>query len=475
MNAPILAKPISTSYLPDQTTLPQGAAVQAANAVKLSQDDAKKTLHLAPEPATPAPAAKRRKVDIALPNEHSPDPHPIKIYTERTQDLQAIMILLNQAENSNYESLAGSTLDQAKKANQETQDLQEAQIAEIQKQLAAQQKADEAQVPSTLKWLTKVAEVVGAVIGVAAAVALSGVTGGAAAPLLGLAVIGLVSASLDMASTISQANGGPALDPTGPLEHGVADLLELMHVPSHTAEGLSKVLVGVALTVTYVALVNPSSFGDIFGGIAELAGADSTTQGIVAGAFTAAFSIAIGVVSIVMTAGASSASAAVKIEGAVVDTTDAAVDIENAATKGESAVADASKLSSKLPTIDSVISKMQNLVQGGLGNLSDRSVQLTKLMAQALNIGQQVVSSGGNITTGGMRINASTLQYKADTEKADNSKLDGQIQFLQLLNSNALTLTQTILNALNGSARLSTQIMQNASLAARQAMVPNGS
>ena len=71
----------------------------------------------------------------------------------------------------------------------------------IDKQKEAEEKEKEQKVWG---WISKIAAVIGAVVAVIAAAAVTVATGGAGAPLLALAVVGLVAATVDLASAINQ-------------------------------------------------------------------------------------------------------------------------------------------------------------------------------------------------------------------------------------------------------------------------------
>jgi hypothetical protein len=71
----------------------------------------------------------------------------------------------------------------------------------IDKQKEAEEKEKEQKVWG---WISKIAAVIGAVVAVIAAAAITVATGGAGAPLLALAAVGLVAATVDLASAINQ-------------------------------------------------------------------------------------------------------------------------------------------------------------------------------------------------------------------------------------------------------------------------------
>lgn len=152
-----------------------------------------------------------------------------------------------------------------------------------------------------VKWLTKVAALVGAVIAVASLSAMTIASGGAASPLLGLAILGLVAATMDMASAISQQAGGPPLNLTQGLELGFSKLMVKFGMSEDKAMQTAKLLTGVVVAATMVGvLIAPDAIGDGIAGLSQLAFHASDAQAaMISGVITAAVSIAISVVMIV--------------------------------------------------------------------------------------------------------------------------------------------------------------------------------
>lgn len=90
-------------------------------------------------------------------------------------------------------------------ARQQTDSANKRMIGKLQEVIDKQKEAAEKEKENKVwGWIGKIAAVIGAIVAVVAAVALTVATGGAAAPLLALAVVGLVAATVDLASQINK-------------------------------------------------------------------------------------------------------------------------------------------------------------------------------------------------------------------------------------------------------------------------------
>ncbi|WP_153100013.1 type III secretion system translocon subunit SctE [Paraburkholderia hayleyella] len=337
-------------------------------------------------------------------------------------DMGSLMLMLGLMQGNLAAEEASAATSDITTSNETLAARQKAQIDALQKQLDAQAKADKVQSP-VLKWFTKIAAVVGAVVGVAAAIALSAVSGGLATPLLAVACIGLAAATFDLASTISQANGGPSFDISGPLETKISSGLIALGVPKSKVDGISKLITGIALSVTGFALINPSSFGETFGGIAELAGASQDQAAYVAGAFTAALEIGMAIAAIAMTGGASAAGEVSEATG--------------------------------------LVGKIQQLVMQGGAKL--------QFGMKCVNITTDVVSAGGNIAAGGVNIDASVLQRSADELTAQGTSLGADIASLQIETAQDTQVLNTVMNYYKSLPQLISSIIKSLAQARQQA------
>lgn len=161
-------------------------------------------------------------------------------------------------------------------------------------------------------WVTKIATFIAAAVAVAVAAVATVATGGAAAPLLAIAAIGLAAATVSLASAISQEYGGPALEPSALIAKGMTKLLTSMGMDEKQAQSLGKVLAGAAVIAAgagFMVAIDPSLIGNMVGGIAELSGADQNTAMYISMAFTIATTIAVSIAMAVATGGAAAPAA----------------------------------------------------------------------------------------------------------------------------------------------------------------------
>ncbi|MBL8332220.1 MAG: type III secretion system translocon subunit SctE [Rubrivivax sp.] len=90
-------------------------------------------------------------------------------------------------------------------ARQQTESANKDMLEKLQEVIDKQKEAAEKEKENKVwGWIGKIAAVIGAIVATVAAVAATIATGGAAAPLLALAVVGLVAATVDLASQINQ-------------------------------------------------------------------------------------------------------------------------------------------------------------------------------------------------------------------------------------------------------------------------------
>ncbi|WP_276807906.1 type III secretion system translocon subunit SctE [Castellaniella defragrans] len=164
-------------------------------------------------------------------------------------------------------------------------------------------------------WIGKVFAVVASIVAVVAAAAATVATGGAAAPLLALAVVGAVSATITLASAISQECGGPEISFNSLVQNTVGRLLtEACGVDPKEAENICKIVGGALVIACPVMLaIEPSLLGNMAQGIAMMAGSDEKTAGYIGMALTIAASIGVGIAMAVLTGGSSVASTATQV------------------------------------------------------------------------------------------------------------------------------------------------------------------
>lgn len=194
------------------------------------------------------------------------------------------------------------------------ENLQDAQVkakqntqAQLDKLDAWFRKAEEADGKGRLSkvfgWIGKVLAVVASALAVGFAAVASAATGAAAAPMLVLSGMALVSAVTSLADQVSREAGGPPISLGGFLSGLVGRLLAALGV----ADDIAKIVVGLAVPV--VLLIEPQMLGEMAQGVARLAGADDATAGYVAMALSIVAAIAAAAINAAGTAGAGSASA----------------------------------------------------------------------------------------------------------------------------------------------------------------------
>src|SRR5690554_22374 len=218
------------------------------------------------------------------------------------EDLAAALIVLRGKTQESQIKTAKEGLEtsriQTGKANERALD----------KILEANKKAEEAEAKSKAMgifgWIGKIAGMIAAIAAVVVAAAATVATGGAAAPLLAFAVLGLVGATMSMASAISQECGGPPLGLGSLMTQAFTEMLVGFGMDREKAEQVGKVLAGaVAVMMPAMLVVDPSLAGGMAEGIALLAGADEMTAAIIATVTAVVTTIAIAVMQTVLTCG----------------------------------------------------------------------------------------------------------------------------------------------------------------------------
>ena len=253
-------------------------------------------------------------------------------------------------------------------------------------------------------WITKIAGFIAAAIAVVVAAVATVASAGAASPLLALAVIGLVGATISLASQISQAAGGPALELSTLLSKLCTGMLQAMGVPKEKAEQAGKMMSGLMGLMSGAVLVDPAFAGQAFGGFAELVGADATQAAIVSGVFTAVATIAIAVVMIAASGGTNVASAVEGISKTILtgariaqaaagitagagSVAQGAVNVGKAYDERSAATAQADK---KL--IDAMIMKLQKSMEDDREDVK----KVIQEMMDGLNIVSQMIAGASN-------------------------------------------------------------------------------
>lgn len=186
-------------------------------------------------------------------------------------------------------------------------------------------------------WVGKIFAFLAAVVAVAAAAVATVATGGAAAPLLALAIVGAVAATVSLANAISQEAGGPEISIGSLIQHTVGKFLtDVCGVDPKQVENICKIVGGaMAIACPIMLAIEPSLLGNMAQGIALMAGADEKTAGYIAMALTIAAAIGVGIAMAVMTGGSSMASTVSQVSSKVIIST---LKTFNAVLTGTSAV-----------------------------------------------------------------------------------------------------------------------------------------
>lgn len=186
---------------------------------------------------------------------------------------------------------------------------------------AAEEASAKAKASGILGWIGKIAAFVAAVVGVVVAGALTAISGGAAAPLLAVATIGLVAATMTLASAISQAAGGPALEPSAWMPKLISSALQAMGVDKEKADAAGKMMSGVIGIATGLAVVDPALAGNTLEGFVKLVGGSDQAAAITAAVTTAIFGIGVSIALAVASGGtniAGSTAQTIKTVSAIV-------------------------------------------------------------------------------------------------------------------------------------------------------------
>lgn len=268
-------------------------------------------------------------------------------------------------------------------------------------------------------WIGKIFAFVASIVAVVAAAAATVATGGAAAPLLALAVVGAVGATMSLANAISQECGGPEISIGSLIQHTVGKFLtDVCGVDPKQVENICKVIGGaMAIACPIMLAIEPSLLGNMAQGIALMAGADEKTAGYIAMALTIAAAIGVGIAMAVMTGGSSAASTVSQVSSKVVIST--------------------------LKTFNSVVTGTSAVVSGGT-QIAQGGLNISK--AQSEEKAQQAISQKKELEA--MMIK---LQKQMEEGREEMKKIIQQIE----------ESTQTVSKMIAGTTDNMTQIAMN--------------
>lgn len=204
----------------------------------------------------------------------------------------------------------GIQIDQQKMADNNAK-----QLAKINEWITkCAEAAEKAKAAKSSGWFGKIFGFIAAVVCVVVALVATVASGGAAAPLLAMALVGAVTAGISLGNQI-RANMDPPKPPIDSLSTVMGklmtDMLVKLGVPEEDAKKFGPMMsgFGALLLCPAVLVIDPSFAGQAAGSIARLSGANEKQIAIVEGTFTALAAITTAIVLTVATGGAGAPAA----------------------------------------------------------------------------------------------------------------------------------------------------------------------
>lgn len=185
-------------------------------------------------------------------------------------------------------------------------------------------------------WIGKIAAFLASAIATVALAVATPFTAGATAPLLALAVIGLVGSTMSLASAVSQAAGGPSLEISSLMTKVCTAFLKAVGVPEDKLEAASRVMAGAIGLVTGAVLADSQLLGNMASSIAQLSISDQNKAAIVGAIFSTLACVALTVVTSVATAGTGTAKSIADISKTIPQAAKFAQHAASAAAAGSS-------------------------------------------------------------------------------------------------------------------------------------------
>ena len=155
-------------------------------------------------------------------------------------------------------------------------------------------------------WAAKIGAFAGSLLAVAGSLAAVVLSGGAAAPLLVLAVTGLVSSSISLISAIRQERGGEPLDINIGVTMACKALLTEVGVPEEKLEAASKIMAGSLGMITGAAMLDPQLYGSLASGVVLMTTGNENWAAVAAAGATAYTTMAIAAVMFIANPGSAS-------------------------------------------------------------------------------------------------------------------------------------------------------------------------
>lgn len=307
----------------------------------------------------------------------------------------------------------------------------------IKKQKEAAEKEKESKVWG---WIGKIAAVIGAIVATVAAVAATIATGGAAAPLLALAVVGLVAATVDLASQINQEIH-PDAEP-----FTLGSLIGDAIIEAMDAAGISgddRVAASSFASALGFLLMQPDLAGQMAGDAAKANGASEDeiakiTMGV---QIAAVITTIVAMIAITIASGGAgggnAASSTAKIGAQTADTVG---DVANATQKTANAVEKVADTADKVK------------------KASDAATKVIKA-ARILEGGTAVVQGSAGVATGAIGIQVAEITQDADKSRAEAKKIEAILAQLQAQSEEQTARLKEIIQALDeGMAQFSQMV-----------------
>ena len=155
-------------------------------------------------------------------------------------------------------------------------------------------------------WAAKIGAFAGSLLAVAGSLAAVVLSGGAAAPLLVLAVTGLVSSSISLISAIRQERGGEPLDINIGVTMACKALLTQVGVPEEKLEAASKIMAGSLGIITGAVVLDPQLFGSLASGVVLMSTGNENWAAVAAAGVTAYTTMALAAVMCIANPGSAS-------------------------------------------------------------------------------------------------------------------------------------------------------------------------
>jgi len=325
-----------------------------------------------------------------------------------------VALLQHMRSKSQDQQLATAKLG-LERSRVDAQKNNEAQQKKIQEWInKCQEEANKSQLSKIFGWIGKIFAVIAAVVAIVASVVATPFTGGAAAALTALAVVGLVAATMSLADQISQASGGPEISLSNMMTKMVGGILEAMGVPKEKAEQIGRTMAGaLAMMMPVALLVEPKLLGTMVQGIAQLAGADAQTTMALTMGFTLAAALVVGIGTAVVgfnaakavsdvtnqvmkTATALSQAVAQGVTGAT-QIAQGAIGIEKGklAEEGEKALADKKELEAFLKMINQSMEDQREALRKLIQELEEGVKVVSSMVQSAADSMSQITSNLG--------------------------------------------------------------------------------